>query len=206
MKRLRQKGMTPVVMEVEENVFNRAWAYTWWIGVLTCVRRNVRLLKVLAIVFGLFPVTALKAQTQVKPGEKVTKVGETLQMQCGDFKVLLTCRHSDEIATRQRKYPRLCNDNTLAFIGKNGSCKVFETHAKGSDRDKTPIEAECEQYLPINRYQVRVLLHDTAASNVVRLADDAEPIKVADRLRYRVDYNASKTTGSIAIVEVSSWR
>lgn len=147
-----------------------------------------------------------QGQTHVKPGEKFTEVGEQLQMQCGDFKVVLTCRHSDEIATRQRKYPRLCNDNTVTFLGKDGASKIFETYAKGKERDKTPVEAECEQYLPINKFQVRVLLHDTAASSVIRLAGDAEPVKKTNQMRYRVDYNASKTVGFIAIREVPSWQ
>lgn len=168
--------------------------------------KYIRLLTILPLIGGSFLASIVRAQTYVKPGETVTQLGEQLQMQCGDFKVVLTCRHSDEIATRQRKYPRLCNDNTLTFLDKGGKPNVFHTYAKGKEVDKTPVEAECEQYLPINKYQVRVLLHDTAVSSVVRLASDAEPIKKANRLRYRLDYNTSKTTAFIAIREVSSWQ
>ena len=158
------------------------------------------------VLFFLFVSTASHAQFKAKPGEKVTTVGERQEMQCGEYKVVLTCRHSEEIATRQRKHPRLCNDNTLAFIGKDGTLKVFGTYREGKEWDKTPVEVECQQFLPINKYQVRVLLHDTAASSVVRLSSNAEPIKEADRLRYRIDYTESKSLSFIAIKEASSWQ
>lgn len=157
-------------------------------------------------ILSLFLLSASYAQLKVKLGEKVTKVGERQEMQCGEYRVVLTCRHSEEIAARQRKHPRLCNDNTLTFIGEDGTFKVFGTYREGKEWDKTPVEVECQQFLPINKYQVRVLLHDTAASSVVRLSSNAEPIKEADRLRYRIDYTESKSLSFIAVKEASSWR
>jgi len=167
---------------------------------------HVRRLNLLNSIAGSFLASVVLAQTQVKPGEKVTEVGEQLQMQCGDFKVLLQCQHSEQIAARQRKYPRVCNDNRLIFVSQGGTSKIFETYTKGKERDKTPVEAECEQYLPINKYQVRVLIHDTASSSVIRLTGNAEPIEKADQLRYRVDYDTSRTVSFIAIREVPSWQ
>ncbi len=167
--------------------------------------KYIRLLYILTLIGGSFPASIVRAQTHVKPGETVTQLGEQLQMQCGDFKVVLTCRHSDEIATRQRKYPRLCNDNTLTFIKKDGSSKVFGTYESGRHRDKTPVDASCQQYLPINKYLVSVPLNDTAATQVVLLNQDA--FEVTKRTEPKTaDYNEIKSLSRVAIREVAAWQ
>lgn len=165
-----------------------------------------RYLRIFCLSFcSLFFMSGAQAQTQVKPGEKVTEVGEQLQMQCGAFNVVLTCRHSDEIATRQRKYPRLCNDNTLTFIGKDGTSKVLGTYLSGRHRDKTPVDADCLQYLPVNKHLLHVLIDDTAAAQVILLNEYAVVLDAKTRPKAD-EYIEIKTLSRIAIREVPSWQ
>lgn len=140
-----------------------------------------------------------------------TQPGDRLQMQCGEHLVVLTCGHSDEIATRQKTYPRLCNDNRVDFIAKDGSSKTFTTFKKGQHRDKTPVRLICDVLLPINLFQVSVQVHDTAWSFGVLFSEDGtrlnndngDSLKLKEYPGYvnRLDYKESKTVGRIQIKE-----
>jgi len=111
--------------------------------------------------------------TKLTHSQKITtQVGEQLEMQCGEHKVVLTCGRSEKIATRQRKYPRLCNDNTLNFYAKDGTFKTFTTYKDGNLRDMTPMDASCRRYVPLEVYSVDVGLDDTAASRLIDLYAD----------------------------------
>jgi hypothetical protein len=153
---------------------------------------------------GVMPQIAASAQPN-------TQVGEKLEMQCGEHRVVLTCGHSDAIATRQKTYPRLCNDNTVDFIAKDGSKKTFTTFSKGQHRDKTPMEVECEKLVPINIFRIRVWTNDTAWSFATLLSEDGTRLtddngtrmksKVFPEYRYRIDFNEFKTLGKIQIKE-----
>ena len=141
----------------------------------------------------------------------ITQVGDKLEMQCGQHRIVLTCGHSDEIATRQKTYPRLCNDNKVEFIAKDGSSKTFTTFTKGQHRDKTSVRLICTALIPINLFQVSVQTHDTAWSFGVlfseqgmRLNDDSgkalQP-KGYPSYTYGTDYKESKTIGRVQIKE-----
>ena len=140
-----------------------------------------------------------------------TQPGDKLQVQCGDHLVVLTCGHSDEIATRQKSRPRLCNDNKVDFVAKDGSTKTFKTYTKGRHRDKTPVRLICDVLLPINLFQVSVQVHDTAWSFGVLFSEDGkrlnndngDSLKLKDYpgYTYRLDYAESKTIGRVQIKE-----
>ena len=155
--------------------------------------------------------TASHGQLKVRAGEKITEVGERQEMQCGAHLIVLTCGHSDEIAQRQKSRPRLCNDNRVDFIAKDGNSKTITTVSKGPHRDKTPVQVDCIVLLPINAYEVAVWTHDTAstfaitaAENGVRLNDDkGKNLGLANYpiYKYRVDYQESKTLTRLQIKE-----
>ena len=141
----------------------------------------------------------------------ITQVGDKLEMQCGQHRIVLTCGHSDEIATRQKTYPRLCNDNKVEFIAKDGSSKTFTTYTKGQHRDKTAVSAVCKVLQPINVYELVLWTHDTVSNFAipfseagVRLNDDTgtdhQP-KGYPSYTYGTDYKESKTVGRIQVKE-----
>ncbi len=162
-------------------------------------------------ILSLFLLSASYAQLKVKPGEKVTTVGERQEMQCGEHRIALTCGHSDEIAQRQKARPRLCNDNRVDFIAKDGSSKTINTFSKGRHRDKTPVEVVCSVLLPINYYEVAAWTHDTAWSFAITAAEDGVrlnndkgtdlKLKNYPSYTYRVDYQESKKIGKLQIRE-----
>jgi len=97
----------------------------------------------------------------------VTLVGDKLEMLCGQHKIVLTCGHSIDIANRQRisRYKgsiRLCNDNTVEFIAKNGSFKKFSTYSSGQYKDSTPVRLFCRVPKVGKEFQVAILIENTA--------------------------------------------
>jgi len=162
-------------------------------------------------ILSLFLLNSSYAQLNVKPGEKVTTVGERQEMQCGEHRIALTCGHSAEIAQRQETRPRLCNDNRVDFIAKDGSSKTINTFSKGPHRDKTPVEVVCSVLLPIDYYEVAVWTHDTAWSFAINAAEDGVrlnndkgtdlKLKNYPSYTYRVDYQESKKVGKLQIRE-----
>lgn len=141
----------------------------------------------------------------------ITQVGDKLEMQCGQHRIVLTCGHSAEIATRQKTYPRLCNDNKVEFIAKDGASKTFTTFKNGQHRDKTPVEMVCKLLVPINIYELVVWTHDTVSNFAipfseagVRLNDDGgkdlQP-KGYPSYSYGTDYKESKTIGRVQVKE-----
>jgi hypothetical protein len=165
----------------------------------------------LGALLSLFLLNASHAQLRVKPGEKVTTVGERQEMQCGEHRIALTCGHSAEIAQRQKTRPRLCNDNRVDFIAKDGSSKTITTFSKGPHRDKTPVEVVCSVLLRIDYYEVAVWTHDTAWSFAITAAEDGVrlnndkgtdlKLKNYPSYTYRVDYQESKKVGKLQIRE-----
>lgn len=164
-----------------------------------------------SVLLPLFFLNASHAQLRVNPGETVTAVGEQQEMQCGDHRIVLTCKHSDEIAQRQITRPRLCNDNRVDVVPKDGSSKTITTFSKGLHRDKTPVRISCEVLLPIGIFQLAILAHDTAASFGVLAAEDGTrlnddtgnliALKNYPVYRYRVQYQESKVLKTLQIKE-----
>jgi hypothetical protein len=164
-----------------------------------------------SVILSLFLLNASYAQLKVKPGEKVTTVGERQEMQCGEHRIALTCGHSDEIAQRQNTRPRLCNDNRVNFIAKDGSSKTITTFSKGPHRDKTPVRIICQVLLPIDYYEVAVWTHDTAWSFAINAAEDGVrlnndkgtdlKLKNYPSYSYHVDYQESRKVGELHIRE-----
>ena len=102
-----------------------------------------------------------------KPAKAITKVGEKLEMQCGEHRIVLTCGHSEEIANRQKisryKGPlSLCNDNTVEFIAKNRTSKKFGTYSTGQYKDSTPIRLFCRVPTLGKKFQIAVLTENSA--------------------------------------------
>lgn len=161
------------------------------------------------VLFSLFVSTTSHAQLKVKPGEKVTTVGERQEMQCGEHRIALTCGHNDEIAQRQKTRPRLCNDNRVDFTAKDGSSKTITTFSKGPHRDKTPVRIMCEVLLPINIYQLAIFSHDTAISFGVLASEDGTRLnddrgnrinlKSYPAYKYRLEYHESNTVRKLQI-------
>lgn len=139
----------------------------------------------------------------------ITQVGDQLEMPCGEHRIVLTCGHSEEIAQRQKYYPRMCNDNKLEFIAKDGSKKTFTTYIQGQHRDKTPIKVVCEEFLPINVFEIVAWTHDTVSNFAVAFneegsrvnTDSGKDAKPGTYPKYRIDYQESKTVGRIQIRE-----
>lgn len=102
-----------------------------------------------------------------EPAKANTQVGEKLEMQCGEHKIVLTCGHSDEIANRQKasQYKGAlssCNDNTVEFIAKNGTSKKFVTYSKGQYKDSTPVRLYCRVATPGKKFQIAVVTENSA--------------------------------------------
>jgi hypothetical protein len=102
-----------------------------------------------------------------EPAKVMTQVGDKLEMQCGDHKIVLTCGYSDEIANRQKssqyKGPlSMCNDNTVEFIAKNGTSKKFGTYSKGHYKDSTPVRLFCRVTAPGKKFQIAVVTENSA--------------------------------------------
>lgn len=135
-----------------------------------------------------------------------TVVGEKLEMKCGEHIIVLTCNHSPEIAKRQNTYPRICNDNTLTFVGEDGLQKILKTYTNGKHRDKTPIEAVCDEYIPMNRYFIRVWMNDTAWSYAILLSESGTELKPGNYPKFRTDYTKTITRSRIAVTEPHPWQ
>ncbi len=113
-----------------------------------------------------------------------TQINEQLSMQCGQHKIVLTCGHSDEIAIRQKKNPRLCNDNTVEFISNNGSFKKFGTYIKGTYKDSTPVRLYCRAPSSGKKFHIAIVMNNSAnvlngvivgfAENGMQLIDEQE--------------------------------